>query len=224
MAGRVAIWDAPVRLFHWALAALVLFSYVTAKVGGGWLDWHMRSGYTILALLLFRIAWGFTGGTTARFAHFLRGPRAALAYVRDRRARREPALVGHNPLGAWMVVALLLILLAQAVSGLFVDDEIATQGPLYAKASGAWVQKMNTLHHYNEWVIVGAVALHVAAVLAYELGLRVNLVGPMWHGRGTVPPGVAAPRAGSPVLAAALMAAAGAFVYWLVVIFPRAPA
>ena len=123
-----------------------------------------------------------------------------------------------------MVVALLLILGAQAFSGLFVDDEIATQGPLYGKVSGAWVQKMNALHSYNEWVIVGAVVLHVVAVLVYQFGLRVNLIGPMVHGRGVVPAGVAPPSRGSSVLAAVLMAAAGAFVYWLVVVYPRSPA
>ena len=224
MPGRVLVWEAPVRLFHWALALLVVFSYATAKLGGSWMEWHMRSGYAILALLLFRVAWGFAGGTTARFASFLRGPTAAAAYLRSRIARRDPGLVGHNPLGGWMVVVLLLVLGAQAFSGLFVDDEIATQGPLYVKASGAWVEKMNALHGYNEWVIVGAVLLHVAAVLAYQFALRVDLVGPMVHGRAALPPGVAPPARGSGILAAVLMAAAAAFVYWLVVVFPRSPA
>ena len=224
MAERVLVWDLPVRLFHWALALLVVFSYVTAKVGGWWMEWHMRSGYAILALLVFRLAWGIAGGTTARFAQFVRGPSAAAAYLRARLAGREPALVGHNPLGGWMVLALLLVLGAQAASGLFVDDGIATQGPLYVKASGAWVEKMNALHGYYEWVIVGAVALHVAAVLVYQVALRVDLVGPMVHGHGVLPRGVAPPARGSAALAALLMAAAGGFVYWLVVVYPRSPA
>ena len=225
MAGPVAatVWDWPLRAFHWALVALVVFSYVTAKVGGAWLEWHMRSGYAILALLLFRIAWGFTGGSTARFAHFIRGPGAALRYVRDWRAGRRTVL-GHNPMGGWMVALMLLALLAQAISGLFVDDEIATQGPLYAKASSAVVGRMTWLHSANEWVLVGLVAAHVAAVLTYQWGLRMNLIGPMWHGRATLPTGLVAPRAGSSALAAVLMVAASTFVYWLVAIYPRTPA
>ena len=224
MQQRAVVWDAPVRLFHWVLATLVVFSYVTAKLGGTWMEWHMRSGYCVLALLLFRIAWGLVGGGTARFAQFVRGPAAAIAYLRLRAARREVRLVGHNPLGGWMVLAMLLILLAQAVSGLFVDDEIATQGPLYAKASGAFVGRMNQLHHYNEWVIVGAVAMHVLAIVVYQWGLRVNLIGPMIHGRAPLPPGLQPPRAGSSPLALVLLAASAAFVYWLVVVYPRAAA
>jgi cytochrome b len=223
MPPRVLVWDAPTRLFHWGLAALVVVSYATAKLGGTWLEWHMRSGYAVLALLLFRIAWGFAGGSTARFASFVRGPRSAAHHLRERLARREPAFVGHNPFGGWMVVLMLLVLFAQALSGLFVDDEIATQGPLYAKASGALVERMNQLHHYNEWVIVGMVALHVVAVLAYQFGLRIDLIRPMLHGRAPLPPGVEAPRPGSWPLAAVALAASCALVYWLVVVYPRMP-
>ena len=114
MSVRIAIWDAPIRLFHWALAMLVTFSYVTAKVGGGWMEWHVRSGYCVLTLLIFRLAWGIAGGETARFAGFVRGPRAALDYARALRTRRPPPIRGHNPLGGWMVVAMLAILLLQA--------------------------------------------------------------------------------------------------------------
>src|SRR5687768_6923270 len=121
MSVRVHAWDAPVRLFHWALAALVVFSYVTGKLGGGWMAWHMKSGYCILTLLLFRLAWGFLGGTTARFAGFLRGPRAAVEHVRAIASRRLAARAGHNPLGGWMVVAMLAALLTQATAGLFAD-------------------------------------------------------------------------------------------------------
>ena len=165
---RVAVWDVPVRLFHWLLAGLVVFSYVTAKVAGAWLDWHMRSGYAILALLLFLIAWGLAVSRTARFGSFVRGPRAALEYLRAMLARHQPRLLGHNPLGGWMVLFMLAVLLVQAGTGLFVDDEIATQGPLAGKVSNALVARLTTLHRYNEWVIVGAVALHLVAKLRRE--------------------------------------------------------
>lgn len=224
MSRRIPVWDAPVRLFHWALAGLVVFSYVTAKAGGYWLEWHMRSGYTILSLLAFRLAWGFVGSDTARFASFLRGPGATLAYARATLSRRHPVVVGHNPMGGWMVLAMLAILATQAFSGLFVDDEIATQGPLAVKASGAFVGRMSALHDFNEWLLVGMVALHVAAIAAYRWVLGVRLVGPMIRGAMEAPEGVAAPRQRSPALAAALFAAACGAVYWLVVVFPRSAA
>ncbi len=220
-AARVPVWDAPVRLFHWVLAALVVFSFVTGKIAGGWLEWHMRSGYAILALLLFRIAWGVVGSETARFSSFVRGPRAGLEYAKGLAARRRPKIAGHNPLGGWMVLFMLAILLLQAFAGLFVDDEIATQGPLAANVSNAFVARATTLHRYNEWVIVGAVALHLAAVGAYHWVMRVNLVGPMLHGHMPAAAVARPPRMGSMALAAVLFAGACAVVYWLVVIFPR---
>jgi cytochrome b len=220
---RVAVWDLPVRLFHWALAVLVVFSFVTGKLGGNWMQWHVKSGCCILALLLFRLAWGVVGSSSARFAGFVRGPRAAIDYARTLLARRPVAHAGHNPLGGWMVMAMLAMLLVQTGSGLFADDEIMTQGPLSVKASSAVVARMNWIHEFNKWLIVGAVALHVAAIATYQWGLKVNLVGPMVHGSGTLDPSVPAPRLGSSVLAAILLALSGAAVYWLVAVFPKLP-
>ena len=214
-------WDPAVRLFHWALVALVIFSYVTGKAAGEWLVWHMRSGYAILALLLFRIAWGVVGSPNARFASFVRSPSSALRHIRGVFARRIERVAGHNPAGGWMVLLMLAILLAQAVSGLFVDDEIATQGPLTGKVSGAVVARMTWIHHWNEWLVVGVVAVHAAGIAFYQWVLRVNLVGPMVHGRlgeGLRPP----PPHASGGLAAVLFAIACAVVYWLVTVYPRA--
>src|SRR5437016_314311 len=139
---RIRVWDLPTRLFHWALAGLAIFSYVTGKVGHGWMSWHMKSGYAILVLLLFRLAWGFAGSDTARFARFVHGFGAARDYGRTLLARVPRAVVGHNPLGGWMVLALLAVLLLQAATGLFADDDIATQGPLALKVSEAAVRQM----------------------------------------------------------------------------------
>jgi len=221
-AGRIVVWDAPVRVFHWVLAVLVVFSFVTAKIAGAWLEWHMRSGYAILALLLFRLAWGVLGSSTARFSGFVRGPGAAMRHLRDIAAKRHAVQPGHNPLGGWMVLFMVAVLLTQAISGLFVDDEIATQGPLAVKVSNALVGRMTAIHSFNEWVLVGMVALHVAAIAFYGLALRVNLVGPMWHGTMPASAGTQAPRIASTFLAAVLLAISAGFVYWLVVIFPKA--
>ncbi len=223
MASRIPLWDAPVRLFHWALAALVIFSYATGKIGGPWLEWHMRSGYTILALLAFRIAWGIAGSETARFASFLRGPRATLAYARGLLSREGPRTFGHTPTGGWMIVAMLAILAVQAASGLFVDDEIATQGPFAVKVSNAFVAKMSALHSYNQWLVVAAVALHVAAIAFYQGYLKADLIGPMIHGKAEAR-GRRAPKLAPAWLAAGLFALACAAVYYLVVVYPRFPA
>ena len=204
MPARVPVWDAPVRLFHWELAILVVCSFVTGT------------------LLLFRLAWGVVGSSTARFSGFVRGPRAALGYARALVARQPPHHSGHNPLGGWMVVAMLLMLLVQVSSGLFADDEISTQGPLSIKVSSAFVARMNWVHEFNKWVIVAAASLHVIAIATYQWGLKVNLIGPMVHG-GSATDTTGAPRAGSNVLAAILLAVMAGFVYWLVVVYPRHP-
>jgi cytochrome b len=220
---RVRVWDLPTRGFHWVLATLVVFSYVTGKVGGDWMQWHVRSGCTILTLLIFRIAWGIVGSDTSRFTAFVAGPRAAFRYARETLARRHPFTLGHNPLGGWMVVFMIAILLLQATTGLFADDEIATQGPLAAKVSDAVVSRMSTIHGYNQWLIAAAVALHVLAVSTYQWGLKVDLVGAMVHGRKSVPEGfdAAEPRHASTILALVLLATAAAAVYLLVVVYPQ---
>ena len=222
MATPVRIWDLPVRAFHWALVLLVTFSYVTGKIGGSWLEWHMRSGYAILALLVFRVAWGFVGSDTARFSWFMRSPVAAFAYLRDlARGVVRPA-AGHNPAGGWMVLALLAAFLVQAISGLFVDDEIATQGPLAVKASGALVARMTWLHDFNQWVLVGLVTLHVAAIAWYWWRFKMGLTRLMITGtlRGNLAPGLEAPKLRPAGWAVVCLAISAALVYFLVVTYP----
>ena len=220
---RIVIWDLPIRAFHWVVAVLVVFSYVAGKVGGGWMEWHLRSGYAILALLVFRLAWGVAGSANARFVHFVRGPKAAMEYVASLRSGRVPVLAGHNPLGGWMVLFLLAILAAQVGTGLFADDEIATQGPLAAKVSEALVARMTALHSLNSWIIAGAVAFHVAAVLFYQWKIGIDLIGPMVRGWREAADGIAIqePKRAPLLLAIVLLAAAAAAVYLLVVIYPR---
>ena len=202
---------------------LVVFSFTTGKIGGGWMQWHLNSGYAILTLLAFRPAWGLFGSRTARFTHFVRGPRAALEFARATLGGRHPVTVGDNPLGGWMVVFMLAMLLVQTTSGLFADDEIATQGPLAVKVSNALVARMSAIHYYNGWVIVAAASLHVVAVAIYQWGFNIDLIGPMVHGWKTVPPGIRPPEPAfaSAALAAAFLAVAATLVYALVVIYPR---
>lgn len=205
-----AAWDLPTRAFHWLLALLVVFSFTTGKIGGPWLEWHMRSGYAILALLLFRLGWGVVGPPNVRFSSFLRGPRAALAHLRELRAARAPFAARHNPAGGWMVVLMLAVLLLQAATGLFTNDESSHEGPLVALVSNATVDRMSTIHGYNQWAVAAVAGVHVAAIAAYQWILGVNLTRAM----------VLGPR-GVPLRAILLLAAAGAAVYAVVVLLPR---
>lgn len=191
---------------------LVTCSFVTGKLGGSWLGWHFRSGYAIFALILFRIAWGFAGSRDARFVSFVRGPRAALAYARSLAAGGRALEAGHNPLGGLMVVTMLALLALQAATGLFSNDESAHEGPLASKVSDAMVDRMSGIHYWNEWVILGAVILHVLAVSIYQLYLRMNVVGPMVSGSS---------QSSENVRALVFICIAAAAVYWLVVIYPR---
>src|SRR5262249_35989893 len=141
---RVAIkvWDLPVRVFHWLLVVLVVFQVVTGRIGGSLMPYHAASGYAILALVIFRILWGIVGSTHARFASFVTGPVATYRFARRLFSRQAVPQVGHNPLGGWMVVALILSMLLQALSGLFANDGADAMGPLARLVS---IETSNTL-------------------------------------------------------------------------------
>jgi len=172
------IWDLPTRIFHWTLAATVVFAVATVKLGGTWMDWHVRAGYAVLALVLFRILWGFAGSRYARFSNFVRGPSAIWTYLRG----RSPAQAGHNPLGALSVLALLALLLAQAATGLFASDDIFTEGPLARLVSSATSSLLTSLHKRGEYLLYVLVGLHLAAIAYYRLIRREPLTAAMVHG------------------------------------------
>jgi len=177
------IWDLPTRLFHWVLVLLVVFSVVSAQIGGNWLDWHMRSGYCILALVLFRIMWGFAGSHHARFANFIRPPGAVLWYLRALRSGSAPPQAGHNPLGALSVVSLVVALVLQVSTGLFAnDDSTSTEGPLAKFVSNATSNLFTFVHNIDQYVIYTLVALHLAAIAYYYFAKRENLILPMLTG------------------------------------------
>ena len=205
-------WDLPTRLFHWALAAFVTFSFATGKLGGSWLAWHMRSGYSILALLLFRFAWGVAGPREARFSTFLRGPAEAVAYLRGLAAGRRELAGSHNPVGAWSVVAMLAFLALQVATGLFSNDESSHEGPLASKVSDAMVDRLSSIHGWNQYAVLALVVVHLVAIAAYQWRLRMEVLGTMIHGPA---------RARENVVAAVLLALAACATYWLVVVFPR---
>ena len=215
----VRVWDLPTRVFHWLLAALVIASIVSAKIGGNAMPWHFRFGYVIFTLLLFRAVWGLIGGRWSRFASFVYAPATTLRYLRGRSQVADFHDVGHSPLGALSVLALLALLAAQIATGLFADDEISNTGPLIKFVSGATSAAFTSWHKtYGQRLIIGLSILHVAAVVFYLVRRKNNLVRPMWTGDKLLPPDVPAARdqAGSRAVALAVAAACAALVAWLV--------
>lgn len=179
----ILVWDLPTRLFHWLLVALVVCSFVTAKIGGNWMLYHQRSGAAILALLGFRVMWGFVGSAPSRFGAFLAAPATVVRYALTLLRRDTPHYPGHNPLGGWSVMAMLLALFIQAATGLFANDDIATTGPLYHWVSKAASDRLTTIHRLNQNLIIVLVAVHVGAVLFHLIYKRENLIAPMITGK-----------------------------------------
>ena len=217
MPHRTRVWDLPTRLFHWALVACIVASVVTGYQGGPTMDWHARIGYAVLTLLLFRFVWGFVGGRWSRFGSFLYSPRAVFNYLRGK--PHPDHLVGHNPLGASAIFAMLVFLLAQISTGLIGDDETAFTGPLNKFVSTAKGLTATWYHkRIGQWVIVGLVALHIAAVLYYLWKKKENLIQPMLHGDKELGEAAVPSRddAASRLIALAVLAVCAGFVAWLV--------
>jgi cytochrome b len=217
---RVRVWDAPVRLFHWALVLLFAFMFFSGKSGSDWIEWHMRAGYAVLALVLFRILWGFAGSTYARFSNFMTGPSACLVFAKKLLARVPAPYAGHNPLGGWMVLVLLLALLFQASTGLFANDDLLSEGPLASLISKAMSDRLSTLHGWNFNLLLLLAGVHVIAVLYHAGFMKENLIGAMFTGVKDLPGDAAAgstpARFASPWLALVLLAVAALAVYLIV--------
>lgn len=208
------VWDAPTRLFHWTIVLLIAFSYWTAQKG--WTQLHFWSGYTMLAMLLFRTAWGFVGSETSRFRTFLRNPLEGLKHLAHFHRREPDNEIGHNAAGGWMVLVLIAALYFQVVTGLFSNDDIDAQGPLahnVAKATSDW---MTGWHHRSFNILLVLMGLHVLAVLAYAAVKRHDLVRPMVTGRKRLPANFRQPRMASPFLAGGI-AVLSALLVWVVV-------
>ena len=173
MGSKVRVWDLPTRVFHWSLVLCFIGLLVTGEVGGDAMVWHFRLGYTVLSLLLFRLVWGFVGGYWSRFRSFVVSPWATLRYVQGHGAARQS--VGHNPLGAWSVLALLAFSLLQVAAGLCSDDEIATAGPLAKWVSSSWVGYATYYHtKIGKVILIVLVQLHIAAIIFYRVRRQEN--------------------------------------------------
>ncbi|MFM1759375.1 MAG: hypothetical protein RLY75_645 [Pseudomonadota bacterium] len=180
----IRVWDLPIRLFHWLLVAGIILSFVTVKIGGNAMSWHALSGYCVLSLIIFRIIWGFVGSYHARFVHFVPSPKGLLHFVRG----KVKAGLGHNPLGALSVLALLFSVGLQAVTGLFANDDISFEGPFAKYVSNDVVQLLTSIHYFNENVLIFVIALHLCAIFYYQKFKGENLIKPMLVGDKEIDP------------------------------------
>lgn len=212
----VEVWDLPVRFFHWSLVLLIGFSWLSGEMD--WMTWHMWSGYAVAALILFRIVWGFVGSTHARFWDFIYGPSAVVGYLKSLPSRKAAHFAGHNPLGGLSVIALILCVALQVGTGLFSNDDILTEGPLYKHVTKELSDWLTTIHKYNFNVLLTLIVVHVSAVLYYLFYKSENLVRPMFTGRKQLPPELAAEsrRTAPLALAAVILAVAAGVVYAIV--------
>jgi cytochrome b len=199
---RLKVWDPWVRASHWLLVIGLVLAWYSAEYGFGELGktWHMRIGTAVLGLILFRVLWGLVGSQTARFSHFVKGPGTVLGYLKGLR-RRDPTPIGHNPLGGWAVVVLLLLAAAQPVTGLFASDDILASGYLANDVPSAVQDALGGLHKDLFWVLIGFVGLHVVATIVYLPLKGENLVRWMVTGRRPVPHGWREPWFASPIRA-----------------------
>ena len=204
----VPVWDLPIRLFHWLTVLLVAGAYVTVRLN--LFDLHVRIGEALLVLVIFRVLWGCLGSETARFRSFVASPAAAFRHLRHLSSREPDLQVGHNAAGAWMVLALIALLLIETLSGLYINNEIADQGPLSIWVPAWLANAISDLHAFGWDLLLAAVALHLIAIATYTLLKGHHLVRPMLTGRKQLPTEVRAPEQAP--IGRALLLLIGAFI------------
>ena len=180
---RIRLWDPALRTFHWLLAVLVIANWLLGKFGPAVMTLHFWLGYTIAALLVFRLVWGFFGPASARFTNFVRGPRHVWGYLRHLHLRQPSYWPGHNPMGAFSVLALLGVLGFQVYSGLVMDpDDFINIGPFASEVSRATSRAAVRWHNLGADLILWLVVLHIAVLLYYRFWKKEDLIRPMITG------------------------------------------
>lgn len=220
MKSHYLIWDLPIRLFHWLLVLTFSASWITAELGSEYMQYHIYCGYFMLFLISFRLIWGVLGTKHAKFLNFFPTRARLRTYLKSFSSDGDKNAPGHNPLGAVMVLVMLLLLLAQAVSGLFITDDVFSSGPYYGVLDGSWEKLANRLHDVCFTLLQICIALHIAAIIFYKLAKNKNLVVPMFSGKKQSEDVKPEDEIKSSKLISALLIAAivAGFIYWLVVI------
>ena len=180
---KVLVWDWPVRVMHWGLVLAVFGAWLTRELEGDWFAWHVRCGYAVIVIVVVRLVWGFVGTRHAKFANFVRSPMAVLQDLRSLGQRDVAASAGHTPAGAWMIVVLLGMLLAQGVTGLFANDQVYQTGPLFGYVTGETSDRLTTIHKQIFDILWIAILIHVLAAFFYLVVKRRNLIAPMVFGK-----------------------------------------
>lgn len=202
---RTKVWDVSLRVWHWLFACAVGFSLYTGLAGEISLsEWHQRSGITVLGLLLFRLAWGAWGGRYSRFTHYRATPRQVMGHFRGE------VRLPHTAPGVVLVVALLLAVLVQAVTGLMATDDIFNEGPLVRYVDAETARWMTRVHHRVFWLVLALVTTHLTAHVVYALRGDATPLS-MITGRKAAD---VAPTEEHYLRAAATVAAAAALVWW----------
>jgi cytochrome b len=174
---HIYIWDLPLRIFHWLLVAAVSIAIVTAKLGGNWMDIHGKAGLTIVGLLAFRVIWGFIGPHHSRFLVFFPKPKTIIQYIKGHWVG-----YGHNPIGALATIILLSVLIIQAISGLFSNNDIDFVGPLTSLISESVSRQLTKIHHLSANLLYGLLITHIVAIVLYLILKKNNLIKPMITG------------------------------------------
>lgn len=184
------VWDLPVRLFHWSFAICFVVSWISGQAENR--DVHYASGMILLGLVLFRVLWGLVGSPTARFAHFVRWPGAAVAYLRQSVTHDGPSYsFGHNPAGGLMVAALVALAGLQSLSGMASTDDVLFDGPLYGRLPNWLARPLEILHEPLANLLLALALLHIVVILVYRIAKGENLVRAMILGRARLPETVA---------------------------------
>jgi len=220
MIKKVLIWDLPLRLFHWLLVATIVGAWYTSDQDNGLIDYHLILGYVTLGLIIFRIVWGFLGTTHAKFSQFIPTPNKVIHYVKHFKQPQVTPYAGHNPLGGLMVIFMLIIILFQAISGLFMNDDIFTNGPYYGTINEEFEAILTFFHRNSFNVILGAIALHLLAILFYKVIKKKSLVTAMITGKKSSKEVVKEDviKHSKLILAFIITLAVAVFIYWLVVV------
>ena len=176
---KIKVWDWPIRLFHWLLVATIIFQFVSGDILDDAMQWHFYAGYFCTGLLIFRVLWGIVGTHYARFSQFVRSPFTVFNYLRG---KNKDTYLGHNPAGAYSVVVMLTLIISQAFSGLFITDDIFSEGPYYAAVSEQWQDIANFVHHNAINLIWAIIVLHIVSVLYYQFKKKQKLTQAMLTG------------------------------------------